>query len=259
MVPQVVIPQSFVVRTECEKAANQHGYHHRRHEINGWATYRSTTAQGHISLAAGGAQGPWYLALEHRGVIAVLAREGITAAADIKGPWPAEYRFATLGELYAVLARVYQLACSLPDQPLTTFIEETRDLPQTTEAERLVVQRIGQDIFRDSLMNYAQGCCQLTGISEPELLRASHIVPWSRCADDAQRLDVHNGLLLSALWDAAFDKGLVSFNDDGTPLFIDGLSAEARSALSWTQPLQLTDGQRRNLAWHRAHLFGRED
>jgi hypothetical protein len=55
------------------------------------------------------------------------------------------------------------------------------------------------------------------GITDPALLRASHIVPWSDCNDD-QRLDVHNGLLLSALWDATFDQGLVSFADDGAPL-----------------------------------------
>ncbi len=45
----------------------------------------------------------------------------------------------------------------------------------------------------------------MTGISDTALLRASHIVPWAKCSDDAQRLDVHNGLLLSALWDAAID------------------------------------------------------
>jgi predicted restriction endonuclease len=48
-------------------------------------------------------------------------------------------------------------------------------------------------------------------------LRASHIVPWADC-DDEQRLDIHNGLLLSALWDGAFDQGLVSFADDGAVL-----------------------------------------
>ena len=83
---------------------------------------------------------------------------------------------------------------------------KTASLPRTTEAERLVIQRIGQDIFRDALMDYWGGRCPLTGITEPALLRASHIVPWADC-DDAQRLDVHNGLLLSALWDAAFDRG----------------------------------------------------
>jgi HNH endonuclease len=55
-------------------------------------------------------------------------------------------------------------------------------------AERLVIQRIGQNVFRDALMDYWGGRCPLTGISEPALLRASHIVPWFDC-DDAQRLD----------------------------------------------------------------------
>jgi hypothetical protein len=60
--------------------------------------------------------------------------------------------------------------------------------------------------------------------------RASHIIPWSDCNDE-RRLDVHNGLLLSALWDAAFDQGLVSFADDGTPLFGPKLSETARKTL----------------------------
>ena len=81
-----------------------------------------------------------------------------------------------------------------------------------------MVQRIGQDIFRKALLAYWNGRCPLTGIADPELLRASHIKPWSACETDAERLDVHNGLLLSALWDAAFDKGLVTFADDGTPI-----------------------------------------
>jgi hypothetical protein len=54
-------------------------------------------------------------------------------------------------------------------------------------------------------------------------------VPWAEC-DDAQRLDVHNGLLLSALWDAAFDTGLVSFTDDGAALASPELSTAARIA-----------------------------
>jgi putative restriction endonuclease len=78
-------------------------------------------------------------------------------------------------------------------------------------------------------------------------------VPWSDCNDE-QRLDVHNGLLLSALWDAAFDQGLVSFADDGTPLASSSLSAVALEALAIdTAPaLQgLREAHRANLAAHR--------
>ena len=69
---------------------------------------------------------------------------------------------------------------------------------------------------------------RLTGITEPALLRASHIIPGAECGDE-RRLDVHNGLLLSALWDAAFDKGLVSFAADGSALAHPGLSEAART------------------------------
>jgi hypothetical protein len=63
----------------------------------------------------------------------------------------------------------------------------------------------------------------------PALLRASNIVPWAECDDDAHRLDVYNGLLLSALWDAAFDAGKISFADDGEVLFHPSLGATERN------------------------------
>jgi putative restriction endonuclease len=96
--------------------------------------------------------------------------------------------------------------------------------------------------------------CPLTGITESALLRASHIVPWAEC-DDERRLDVHNGLLLSALCDAAFDKGLVSFADDGTVLLSSRLSEIARKCLGVDSVPPLADlrpAQQENLAMHRA-------
>ncbi len=64
-------------------------------------------------------------------------------------------------------------------------------------------------------------------------------VPWSECSDE-QRLDVHNGLLLSALWDAAFDKGLVSFADDGRRSGVYGLAKLHESSLRWNRPRPFT-------------------
>lgn len=165
------------------------------------------------------------------------------------------YQFASLGQLYAVMPRVYELARTLPDAPLHVFIHKTKGLPSSTEAERLVIQRVGQDIFRDRLMTYWQGKCPLTGISDPALLRASHIVPWKDCTSDAERLDVHNGLLLSALWDAAFDRGLVTFDDEGQPQFSPCLSDSARAELRWNAAIPLTDKHRARLVRHRAESF----
>lgn len=248
---QVESPQSFVVQGECTKAAWQHGYRVSLGEDAGWAGFRSTTAQGTIWLAAAGHHGPWYLALDHSGVEAELG----LAEVDIAGPGIARHAFADTGALYAVLIRQYQLAVSLPNAPLHEFLERTRGLPKTTEAERLVVQRVGQDVFRGGLLQYWQGRCPLTDIADPALLRASHIKPWKDCETDSERLDVHNGLLLSALWDAAFDAGLVTFNDDGSPEFSVHLSAEARSSLCFRERLCLTQKHQEFLEWHRAMVF----
>ena len=119
---------------------------------------------------------------------------------------------------------------------------------------RLVIQREGQDIVRAALMDYWNCRCPLTGITEHALLRASYIVAWADCETDALRLNVHNGLLLSALWDAAFDAGLVSFSDAGEVLRLPGLSETAASALQLSPNLRLpspTAAHRVNLQRHR--------
>jgi len=188
--------------------------------------------------------------MAHSGVIAEI---GALAVSPTAGPGLATFMFASLAQLHAALDRVYKLAVSLPEAPLERFQAKIKGLPQTTQAERLVIQRIGQDVFRDALMAYWGSRCPLTGIAEPALLRASHIVPWAECTD-AQRLDVHNGLLLSALWDAAFDRGLISFADDGSALASPALSEAARKALciDSAPPLAgLRNAHRANLALHR--------
>ncbi|SRR5258708_25193492 len=74
-----------------------------------------------------------------------------------RGPGIATFIFETLTQLHAALDRAYKLAVSLPDVPLARFHAKTAGLPRTTEAERLVIQRIGQDVFRDTLMDYWGG------------------------------------------------------------------------------------------------------
>jgi HNH endonuclease len=244
-------PPGFVVRTEAQKAAWDNGYRLERGDESGWLRYGSTTAPGSIWIAGGTSHGSWLLSIEHSGVAAEI---GTLPASPSSGPGLTTFVFSTLAQLHAALDRVYKLAVSLPDAPLTRFQVKTAGLPRTTEAERMVIQRIGQDVFRDALMDYWGRRCPLTGITEPALLRASHIVPWSDCNDE-QRLDVHNGLLLSALWDAAFDKGLVSFDDDGTLRVSASLSETARQVLDVASvaPLAgLRDAHCANLAAHRA-------
>lgn len=251
---QIETPQSFVVSQECQKVAWQNGYRRALGEADGWVRYGSTTAKGTVWFAAGGHDGPWFLALDHLGIVEDMN----LPKADVPGPGLVRYAFPNLTALYAVMPRVYQLGVTLPDGPLEEFRAAVANLPKSTEAERLIIQRVGQDIFRDRLMTYWQGRCPLTGITDPALLRASHIIAWKDCSSDAERLDVHNGLLLSALWDAAFDRGLVTFDDDGQPQFSVKLSDAARLELRWYGPLSLNDKLRSRLEWHRTSLFDRD-
>jgi hypothetical protein len=247
-------PPGFVVRTEAQKAAWDNGYRLERGIDNGWLHYASTTAPGSIWIAGVSDVGPWLLSLDHSGVAAEIG--GFPVSPE-PGPGQATFMLKNLTELHAALDRVYRLAVSLPEVPLDRFRARTASLPRTTEAERTVIQRIGQDIFRDALIDYWSGRCPMTGITERALLRASHIKPWADCTD-GERLDVHNGLLLSALWDAAFDRGLVSFADDGSVLASRGLGEKEREALgiAGALPLQgLRHAHRANLALHRS-LYG---
>lgn len=83
----------------------------------------------------------------------------------------------------------------------------------TGETRRVVTeQRIKQSFFRRAVLSSYRGRCCMSGLSEPRLLIASHIVPWSK--DKANRLNPSNGLCLSAIHDRAFDKGLITLTDD---------------------------------------------
>lgn len=88
-----------------------------------------------------------------------------------------------------------------------------------TEAERLVMQRIGQEKYREALLRFWGNACAVTDVAIPEVLRASHIKPWAECDTDEERLDVYNGFLLTANLDALFDRFLISFDTQGNIIF----------------------------------------
>lgn len=83
-----------------------------------------------------------------------------------------------------------------------------------TERESLIKSRVGQGKFRKDVLLLWNGVCPVTGIDLPDLLIASHILPW-QLANDSERLDKFNGLLLSPSIDKLFDKGYISFSNEG--------------------------------------------
>jgi hypothetical protein len=138
-------PPRFIVRTEAQKAAFDNGFRIERGVEDGWLRYASATANGEIWVAGVSPRGPWFLSLSHPGVAAEMASETTSLA----------------GPGVKTLARGYQLGVSLPDAPLQAFCKMTAGLPRTTEAERLTAQRIGQDVFRKSLLAYWNNRCPM--------------------------------------------------------------------------------------------------
>ena len=126
--------------------------------------------------------------------------------------------------------------------------------------ESLVLQkhRNCQKDLRDYLLTVRR-TCEVTGITTPELLVASHIQPWAECDFDEEKLDPYNVLLLSANFDKLFDQGLISFTDDGKILISASLSEEERPKLGLTEDLSLINGvpvkMKKYLKWHRENWF----
>jgi hypothetical protein len=91
---------------------------------------------------------------------------------------------------------------------------------ETTEKLQLTKARIGQGLFRTQL-EAIEPKCRVTGVTNKALLIASHIKPWSKCENNAERLDGNNGLLLSPHIDRLFDRGWITFTDAGDLLCAD--------------------------------------
>lgn len=226
-------------------------------ESDSWLGYRTTQAPLEIWLRA--APGAIAVALSRSDVAGHIEEDGL-ALADSRLPAGAASALSVpdIAALYRLLRRAFQLARSLPTAPLEEFKAATRNVPSKTEAERLVVQRIGQHIYRKGLMEYWQGRCAITGLALPALLRASHAKPWALCDTDAERLDVFNGLLLAAHLDAAFDAGLISVAEDGAILVSPSLDATACELLALSHSRRIDDlapEHRPYLEWHRRHIW----
>jgi len=243
--------------TRLEKAAVDNGFDLDRGRQGDWLVFASSRVPLQIRLAAA-EESLFAVAFSRADVADALADignlfaeplpEGAVAALSAKDPQG----------LHRLVRRAFQLARSLPDEPFKAFLEKTAGLPRSTEAERLVIQRVGQEIFRDRLMDYWEGCCAITGLKVPELLRASHIKPWSDCPTDSERLDVFNGILLAPHLDAAFDRGFISLADDGAVIVSPELDIQARTILGLTAYLRirrLSVGHRKYLIYHRKYVF----
>ena len=139
----------------------------------------------------------------------------------------------------------------------------------TKEGEDVVSitkRRKGQDYFRHMILANYGGRCALTGIGIPQLLLASHIIPWADTSHKKDRLNPCNGICLSALYDNAFDKGLITISPDDYTVCISSALREYESQEYYNQYFGSINGQkmvlprefqpdRDFLAYHREHVY----
>jgi len=120
---------------------------------------------------------------------------------EMNADWP--HLAKEIVEVESVLGAVPDIAVDLEDG-LPNYVGETRST--------VIEARIGQHFFRRAVLSAYDFKCCISGLSIPDLLVASHIIPWR--TEKANRLNPRNGLCLSAIHDRAFDLGLISISDD---------------------------------------------
>ncbi len=250
---------SPILVSRLEKAATDNGFDQELEREGDWLVFASTQCPLRVWLGTFG-DAVFLAAFSQQNVARALGDYGIPMTAPLPKGALAGRTVPAVPALHRLLRRAFQLSKALPNELLHTFEKQVAALPKTTEAERLVVQRVGQNLFREGLLDLWEGHCAVTGLAVPALLRASHIKPWADCETDAERLDVYNGILLAPHLDAAFDRGFITVTDDGTIVVSDALDGAARVTLGLDQPLHvrgLADGHRGYLPWHRERVFNK--
>ena len=133
------------------------------------------------------------------------------------------------------------------------------------DREAVVHQRVNQSAFRTMILYNYEDRCAITGINVPELLVASHIVPWAESTPE-QKLNPENGICLSALYDKAFDRGLITISPDDYTISLSSALRDYENEDYYDKHFRAISGQkltmpiehlpsREFLAWHREKVF----
>ncbi|MFR0673122.1 HNH endonuclease [Enterobacterales bacterium AW_CKDN230030176-1A_HGKHYDSX7] len=144
-----------------------------------------------------------------------------------------------------------QVACDRAEQGIL----QNTALPPT-EREQLVRSRVGQGSFRLKVSNIEKSC-RISGITDDRFLIASHIKPWKECSN-FERLDGHNGLMLAPHVDLLFDRGWISFKNNGDVLVADQSSLDVMAAWGFSADVNVgpfSAEQQKYLEYHRSEIF----
>jgi hypothetical protein len=144
------------------------------------------------------------------------------------------------------------------EEHLREEIVSDRALVQT-EKEQVILARRGQGLFRENVQRLERAC-RVTKVDRAEHLRASHCKPWRDCKKHEERLDGENGLLLTPSIDHLFDRGFISFENNGELLISPaahhislnrmGVPTDARLRVG-----SFSEGQKKFLEFHRNYVF----
>lgn len=194
--------------------------------------------------------------------ILATGRHGMASGASVCKPiWD---EFACNREQLFIEAE--RIKADLLKQSIDQILNITEaDLVGTTR-EAVVKMRVNQNVFRSMVLSNYNTTCAITGISVPELLVASHIVPWAQ--NEKERLNPENGICLSSLYDRAFDQGLISISSDYCILLSDKLKEYAKCdfygknfASIENQKILLPEEhlpKKLFLEWHRDMVFNKQ-
>jgi len=127
-----------------------------------------------------------------------------------------------------------------------------------TQREALVKARIGQGLFKKNVA-VIEKFCRITKVDRVEHLVAGHTKPWRKCSND-ERLDGENGFLLTPTIDHLFDRGFISFENDGFLIVSPVAHAESlrKMGVRASEKVnvgQFTSGQKRFLDFHRENVL----
>lgn len=188
-------------------------------------------------------------------------RKGMVAGMSVCLPVWEEYA----NDRERLFNEAQHIKASLLHQTLEESLQLTPQELVGEEREMVIRQRVNQSVFRTMVLSNYEERCAITGINIPELLVAGHIIPWADSTPQ-QRLCPENGICLSALYDKAFDRGLITISpDDYTIRLSDALHEYERqeyfdrhfgslNGRKITMPIEHRP-DRDFLAYHRDHVF----
>lgn len=165
--------------------------------------------------------------------------------------------------------RLFMEAQRIKAEMLQKPIEETLHITQNElegkERETVIRQRVNQSVFRTMILQNYENRCAVTGINIPDLLVASHIIPWAESSAQ-EKLSPDNGICLSALYDKAFDRGLMTISPDDYSICLSSALREYETKEYFDQHFGSIAGKkiimpvehypnRDYLAYHRDNIF----